>query len=205
MGTGNIAQLKSIFLHAQQLEAHQVRAYLDEACVGKPDLRARAEAMLKQSEGTETELLDAVESGLLLAAGRTLAERFRVVRFVGKGGMGEVYLADDLELGGQVALKTVRARLLAGGNAMGRFRREVQLSRQVTHSNICRVFDVGHELRDGEDFLFLTMEFLEGETLGDGLKDRGKFSLEAAESLLRQIASGLDALHAQGIMLATGR
>ncbi len=200
MGTGKIAQLKSIFLHAQQLEAHQVRAYLDEVCVGEPELRARAEAMLKQSEGAETELLDAAESGPLLAAGRTLAGRFRVVRFVGKGGMGEVYLADDLELGGQVALKTVRSRLLTGGNAMGRFRREVQLSRQVTHPNICRVFDVGHELREGEDFLFLTMEFLEGETLGAFLKTQGKFSLELAESLLRQMASGLDALHAQGIM-----
>ena len=200
MGTGNIAQLKSIFLHAQELEAHQVRAYLDEACAGEPELRLRAEALLKHTVDGETQLLEFRASGHNLSAGRILAGRFRIVKFVGKGGMGEVYLADDLDLGGKVALKTVRAGLLVGGNAMGRFRREVQLSRKVTHPNICRVFDVGHEVTDGEEFLFLTMEFLEGQTLGQALKTSGKFGLDEAETLLRQIASGLDALHGQGIM-----
>ena len=200
MGTGNIAQLKSIFLHAQELEAHQVRAYLDEACAGEPELRARAEQLLKQTVEGETRLLEFKVPGPALSAGRTLVGRFRIVKFIGKGGMGDVYLADDLELGGKVALKTVRASLLVGGNAMGRFRREVQLSRKVTHPNICRVFDVGHEVTDGQEFLFLTMEFLEGHTLGQALKTRGKLGLDEAEALLRQIASGLDALHAHGIM-----
>jgi eukaryotic-like serine/threonine-protein kinase len=119
---------------------------------------------------------------------------------IGRGGMGEVYEAEDLELGGRVALKTIRPGLLQDGHAVARFRREIQLSRQVTHTNICRVFDVGHDELDGRDLLFLTMEYLEGETLTSYLARNGSVPEAMALALGRQIAAGLDALHERGVV-----
>jgi len=78
---------------------------------------------------------------------------------------------------------------------MARFRREVQLSRQVTHPNICRVFDVGKVAIEGRDLLYLTMEYLEGETLARRLARGGKMTIEEAAPLVRQMAAALDALH----------
>jgi hypothetical protein len=126
--------------------------------------------------------------------------RHRIARFIGRGGMGEVYEAEDLELGGRVALKTIRPGLLQDGHAVARFRREIQLSRQVTHTNICRVFDVGHDELDGRDLLFLTMEYLEGETLTSYLARNGSVPEAMALALGRQIAAGLDALHERGVV-----
>src|SRR5262249_56552300 len=89
-----------------------------------------------------------------------IAGRYRVLRFLAQGGMGEVYAAEDLELGVRVALKTIRADLAEGTGALERFKREIQLARKISHPNVCRVFDLG---RDGAT-AFLTMQLLEGET-----------------------------------------
>ncbi len=202
MSTAGFARLKSIFSRALELREQEAATYLDEACQGDRDLREQVEEMLRQASSPDSTLLGEVAATRLphaLALGTTLANRFRLIRFVGKGGMGEVYLAEDLELGGQVALKTVRGGLL-DAQGMARFRREVQLSRQVTHPNICRVFDVGKETIEGQELVFLTMEYLEGQTLGQYLTVHGKISPEMAEPLVRQLAAGLDALHAKGIM-----
>jgi serine/threonine protein kinase/tetratricopeptide (TPR) repeat protein len=81
-------------------------------------------------------------AALHVAEGDVLANRFRVVRFIGRGGMGDVYEAEDLELGERVALKTVRPEIAHLDGAIDRFRREIQLARKVTHPNVCRIFDV---------------------------------------------------------------
>ncbi|MEO7909941.1 MAG: protein kinase [Roseiflexaceae bacterium] len=84
--------------------------------------------------------------------------RYRIVRYIARGGMGEVYEAEDLELGERVALKTIRAET-KDRVAEERFKREIQLSRKVTHPNVCRIFDVGfHQRPDGVQIVFLTME-----------------------------------------------
>ncbi len=201
MGTAKFAQLKSIFSHALELKEGEVAAYLDESCVGNPSLRAQVEEMLRQAATADTALMTNVgeEPAHALKLGSVLGQRFVLKRFIGRGGMGEVYLAEDLELEVQVALKTVRAGLL-GTQGVARFKREVQLSRQVTHPNICRVFDVGKEDVNGQPVTFLTMEFLEGETLAQHMAKKGKMSLEMAEPLVRQMAKGLGALHEKGIM-----
>jgi eukaryotic-like serine/threonine-protein kinase len=201
VSTAKFAQLKSIFSRALELPEDQVAAYLDEVCAGKAELRRQVEEMVRQAVSADTELLVPVEPerAHALELGAVLANRFELKRFVGRGGMGEVYLAEDRELGGDVALKTVRGGLL-GSQGVARFRREVQLSRQVTHANICRVFDVGKEVVDGQDMIFLTMEYLEGETLGQHLAKVEKIGVEEAEPLVRQLAAGLDALHEKGIM-----
>lgn len=82
------------------------------------------------------------ESWRSLEPDEMLGERFRIVRRAGAGGMGEVYEAEDTELGTRVAIKTILPALLGDPRVLTRFRREVQLARQITHPNVCRIFDL---------------------------------------------------------------
>ncbi|MBL8230208.1 MAG: tetratricopeptide repeat protein [Bryobacterales bacterium] len=204
MAPEQIAKVKAVFLHASELAAEQVPAYLDQACAGDAELRGKVERLLSEhAASSSTDLLlqqPAVAGARTIADGDVIAGRFRIVRFAGAGGMGEVYEAEDLELGGRVALKTVRPGLLANPQTLGRFRREIQIARQVTHPSICRVFDVGRDVYKDGDLVFLTMEFLDGETLTSYLKRRGRFLPEAALPLLHQIGAGLDAMHQKGVV-----
>jgi eukaryotic-like serine/threonine-protein kinase len=135
-----------------------------------------------------------------LQAGQLAAGRFRVVRFVAEGGRGQVYEAEDVELGERVALKTVRAEIAADERATERFRREIQLARRVTHPNVCRTFDVfRHEGPDGA-VAFLTMEMLPGETLAERLHRAGRMTEGEARPLFAQMAEGLAAAHRVGIV-----
>jgi tetratricopeptide (TPR) repeat protein len=113
--------------------------------------------------------------------------------------MGEVYEAEDAELGGRVALKTVRPHLLADPLSLNRFRREIQVARQVTHPHVCRVYDVGRDMYQDQELVYFTMEFLDGETLTNWVSMTG-VGTETMLPVCRQIAEGLDALHAQGIV-----
>jgi tetratricopeptide (TPR) repeat protein/TolB-like protein len=143
-----------------------------------------------------------------IAPGQLLAGRFRVRRFIAQGGMGEVWEAEDLELPGErVAVKTIRPEIARDAWAMGRFRREIQLGRKVTHPNVCRIFDVFHHRpaegsgRDsGAAVTFLTMELLEGETLAHRLETRGRLASAEAQPLVEQMAAALEAAHAAGIV-----
>ena len=130
-----------------------------------------------------------------------VAGRYRIVRFVAKGGMGEVYLAEDFDLGVRVALKTVRPEVAAEPGVVERFKKEIQLARKVSHTNVCRTFDIGHhQAAGGVDVLFLTMEYLEGETLSHCLESRGRFSPADALPVARQMAAALQAAHDAGIV-----
>lgn len=125
-----------------------------------------------------------------------LAGRFRIVRFIARGGMGEVYEAEDKILGERVALKTIRADVASDERSMERFLREVHLSRSVTHPNVCRIFDVFHH----EGVTFLTMELLPGETLAERLNRSGRLSPEDALPLVEQMAGALGAAHEAGVI-----
>jgi serine/threonine protein kinase len=131
-----------------------------------------------------------------LPSDQVLAGRFRIVRFLGRGGMGDVYEAEDLELKERVALKTVRPEIARLPGALDRFTREIQLARKVTHPNVCRIFDVSHH---GE-VTFLTMELLPGETLEGRLRRAGAFREGEALPLVRQMAEGLAAAHRVGVV-----
>lgn len=136
-----------------------------------------------------------------LRTGEILGGRFRILQFIGAGGMGEVYAAEDQELGGKIALKTIRAdRLSRDAGFLDRFRQEARLARLVTHTNVCRVFDVGRDAGGDGDRIFITMEFIEGETLSALLRRQGRIPPDRALPLARQMAAGLDALHQQGIV-----
>src|SRR5262245_17224341 len=97
-------------------------------------------------------------AGAGFSTGEVLAGRYRVESFIARGGMGEVYRAHDLELGQDVALKTLTGERASDMRAVERMRREVQLARRIAHPNVCRVFDLGFHARAGGAVRFLTME-----------------------------------------------
>ncbi len=144
----------------------------------------------------------AVGRGPRFAPGDLLAERYRVIRFLAEGGMGEVFEVQDLELGGRLAAKTVRAEVAADPMALERFRREIQLARRVTHPNVCRMFDVAYHRPDptATGTIFLTMELLPGPTLAERIAASGPMAPSEALPIIRQIASALDAAHEAGIV-----
>ncbi|QQR74623.1 MAG: tetratricopeptide repeat protein [Holophagales bacterium] len=140
-------------------------------------------------------------AGPVFAPGQLVGGRYRIVRFIARGGMGEVYEAEDLELRDRLALKTIHPKSAGDATAVERFKREIHLARRVTHPNVCRIFDVGFDdLSPGGPVVFLTMELLEGETLAARLRREGRMSVETARPLVRQMAEALGAAHAAGII-----
>ncbi len=138
---------------------------------------------------------------LAFSAGALVSGRYRILRFIAAGGMGEVYEADDLELGVRVALKTLREEVTRSAGALDRFKREVSLARKVTHPSVCRIFDVGwHRDGDAPPVTFLTMELLPGETLAAHLRREGPMALDRALPLLRDMATALSAAHRAGVV-----
>jgi serine/threonine protein kinase/tetratricopeptide (TPR) repeat protein len=134
-------------------------------------------------------------------AGQLVAGRYRIIERVRQGGMGEVYRADDTELGGIVALKTILPEYVGDQTALRRFKKEIAVARKVTHPNVCRVFDLDrHEDSSGIPVNFLTMEFLSGETLSDRLAREGPLRIDRAMPLVRQMAAGIDAAHRAGVI-----
>src|ERR1700722_13251602 len=129
-------------------------------------------------------------------AGTTLADRYRIVSLLGKGGMGEVYRAEDLKLNQAVALKFLPVAMSEDEAARERFYQEVRLAREISHANVCRVFDIG-EL-DGR--LFLTMEYVDGEDLGSLLRRIGQFPQAKGLDIARQMCAGLAAAHDHGVL-----
>jgi serine/threonine protein kinase len=128
--------------------------------------------------------------------GTMLAERYRIVGLLGRGGMGEVYRADDLKLGQPVALKFLPEHLLSDGAALARFHREVRVARQVSHKNVCRVYDIGEV--DGRHFL--SMEYIKGEELSSLLHRIGRLPGDKAIQIARQICAGLATAHDNDVL-----
>lgn len=130
------------------------------------------------------------------APGTMLDNRYRVLGLLGRGGMGEVYRADDLRLGQQVALKFLPEALAVDARRLAQFHNEVRTARQVSHPNVCRVYDIGEI--NGQ--LFLTMEYVDGEDLSILLRRIGRLPEERAIEIARQICAGLAAAHERGIL-----
>ena len=129
-------------------------------------------------------------------AGTVLAERYRIISLLGRGGMGEVYKAEDLKLQQAVALKFLPEAIARDGNALTRFRNEVRITRQISHPNVCRVYDIGEV--DGRTFL--SMEFIDGEDLSSLLRRIGRLPGDKATEIARQICAGVAAAHDNGVL-----
>jgi serine/threonine protein kinase len=135
------------------------------------------------------------------AAGDLVASRYKIVRLIGSGGTGEVYETLDTGLGVSVALKALKPALEGKAVQLERFRREIQTARKVTHPNVCRIFDMGIESAPpGRTRFFLTMELLMGPSLADRLERGDAYTPEEALPIAAQIADGLDAAHAAGVV-----
>lgn len=147
------------------------------------------------SKRTRSQSFDSIDDARFVP-GTILAERYRIVGLLGKGGMGEVYRADDLKLSQPVALKFLPDSYLSDSAALARFHREVRVARQVSHRNVCRVYDIGEI--DGRHFL--SMEFIKGEELSSLLRRIGRLPSDKAVQIARQICAGLAAAHENGIL-----
>ena len=128
--------------------------------------------------------------------GSRFGTRYRIVALLGKGGMGEVYRADDLDLGQSVALKFLLAEKATRPGMLSQFRSEVRTARLIAHPNVCRVYDIGET--DGQ--VFLSMEYIDGEDLASVLRRLGRLTPDKALEIARELCRGLAAAHEAGML-----
>ncbi len=219
MNAERYQQVKQIFLAACQLEPGRVAALLDQACAGDPELRREVESLLEHhrtgtiagklpadilSEQTQALLRPplaepAAESSSRLERfppGSVLAGRYRMIGPLGRGGMGEVYRADDLKLDQAVALKFLPQGRSQSPDWIRRYQNEVRLARKVTHPNVVRVYDIS----EAEGEVFISMEYVDGEDLAALLRRVGRLTVDKAMQIARQLCAGLGAAHDQGVL-----
>ena len=132
----------------------------------------------------------------VLQTGDLLGARYEILQLLGEGGMGAVYKARDRELDRFVALKLIRPELAANASILARFKQELLLSREVTHRNVIRIYDLG----DADGVKFITMEFVEGRDLRSLIQEKKKFPPEEAVELMLQVCRALEAAHSLGII-----
>ena len=130
------------------------------------------------------------------APGTLVASRYRIVSRLGKGGMGEVFRADDLVLGQSVALKFLPEAAGGNENLLARFYQEVRITRQISHPNVCRVYDIG----EAAGQRFLSMEYIDGEDLSSLLRRIGRLPADKAAEFARNMCAGLAVAHAHGVL-----
>jgi serine/threonine protein kinase len=185
-------------------------AFLDEVCGDDRTLRAEIELMLAHQQPTgrfittlaqeAAKLLPRIKpddaSDVRFIPGAVLAERYRIIGLLGRGGMGEVYRADDLKLAQPVALKFLPEKLSKNPDALSRFHAEVRTARKVSHPNVCRVFDIG----EVDGLHFLSMEYIDGEDLSSLLRRIGRLPEDKAVEIARQLCAGLAAAHEEGVL-----
>ena len=203
-------RVKELFESALDRPPHERAELLSRLGQDDPTLAKQVSALLTSHEQAgdflnqplifSANFLDDLEEPQRFAPNDVLCNRFKIVRLIGKGGMGEVYEAFDQELEEGVALKTLRFEVSSNETFTARFRREIQLARKVTHPNVCRIFESLRHQTENETISVLSMELLQGQTLGDYLKSKGRLTVDEALPLAKQIIDGLSAVHAAGII-----
>jgi eukaryotic-like serine/threonine-protein kinase len=225
----NIAE--RLFVTALGLDPVERQAYLSRVCHDSPGLKKQIEEMLKEDDlagsflkrplferapinQTSDELPTVTDVGCSVhnegaspshtpqfKPGEILLDRFAVVRFIAKGGMGEVYEVQDRQLRGvHIALKTILSHYAGDPLMQERFEREVLSAREVVHPNLCPIYDIFHWKRPEGRLTFLTMKLLAGETLAARLVRSGRLPTVEAFPIIRQVGSGLSAAHIAGIL-----
>jgi hypothetical protein len=163
--------------------------------VASPSMAQKAQRPPSSSRVGKLASSDSIQAGGF-TPGAVLAERYRIIGLLGRGGMGEVYRADDLKLGQPVALKFLPPRFAAEKDRLERFYAEVRIARQVSHPNVCRVYDVG----EIEGQHYLSMEYVDGEDLASLLKRIGRLPSDKALEIARELCAGLAAAHDRGVL-----
>ena len=182
---------KDLFLEVLERPKGDRAAFLAKACEGDPDLLREVESLLAYHE--ESGPVESEPEVASFAPGEMFAGRYRMVTRIGRGGMGDVWRADDMVLNTPVALKLIAAK---GPVGRDRFLNEVRLARQITHPAVCRVFDVG----ESGDWIFYSMEFVSGEDLASLIRHVGRLPSDRVTDIARQLCGGLAAAHAQGVL-----
>ena len=203
------SQLRDLFHQAADLHGEARTAFLAQACGSDLELREELERLLEESDDSPGLLSQFAERATTLAAkasqpnfepGTILARRFRVVRFLARGGMGEVYECHDIELGENVALKTILPGIAGNQQVLAMFKREIQLARKVTHPHVCRIYDLVQHQDADSSINLLSMELVAGQTLAEYLKEHGPLTPAQALPLIEQMASALEAAHKAGVI-----
>ncbi len=219
------ARVRELFLAACEHSMADRRSFLAEACGGDDELRHEVESLLSHHEnGVDGRASGATQATVAqpgsaaaqpasapasatrpgrrarthFDAGDVFAGRYRIIAEIGSGGMGEVFRAHDLVLDEPVAVKllTRAGRRPPGRAQLTALLNEVRMARQVTHPNVCRVFDFG----EAEGETFLTMEYVDGEDLASLLARIGRFPRDKLLDVAHQLASGLAAAHDRGVL-----
>jgi len=197
-------RIKALFEAALQQPSSKRAAFLARLCP-EPDLRGQVEKLLADHEeagsflsdpilGRRTPKASRIEPQAMMS-GEIIDSRFKITRMIGRGGMGEIYEAEDIKLRRRVALKFLPEDLSRDSFALERFHREARAASSLDHPNICTVYEVGeHNSRP-----FIAMQYLEGETLQQQIRGKPR-KIQTVLELGIHIADALDAAHARGII-----
>ena len=205
------------------------RAFLDRVCAGAPELRQRVDELLLANEQagsfleskkpifaagqSDTTRLPETNGGRAnprifgsppigrFEPGQMIAGRFAVIRYIARGGMGEVYEVEDRFLQGvHVALKMILPHIAEDAGSTHRFEQEVLLARRINHPNLCPIYDISRCQDPAPPFLFLTMKLLSGETLASRLARLPIIPRDETLSIFRQMIAGVTAIHDAGVI-----
>ncbi len=201
--------VREIFEEAVELAPGEVAAFLEQKCSGDSALLAEVRAMVAEHHRSgilghgvwspaPAPVEDPPAEQTLFAPGDLVAGRYRILRYISRGGMGAVYEAEHPILPDHIALKCLLPAIANDEAMIERFKREIGLALKIAHPNVCRAFNVEwHQANPSSARVyFLTMEYLAGETLSERISARGRLGSAEALPILRQVAAGLSAAHA---------
>lgn len=194
-------QLKQIFQSALERNPAERSAFLNQACAGDPALRSEVESLISSHDqaGDSIEAMAAEAATEMLANDRAIVGkqigRYQILARIGRGGMGEVFLAQDTSLGRRVAVKLLRSDFTRNEERLRRFRQEAQAASALNHPNILTIHEIGQE----DSLHFMATEYVEGETLREHIS-RARLPLGQLLDIAVQVAGALAAAHNTGII-----
>jgi hypothetical protein len=196
-------RIDELYNAALDRPADERKAFLANACADDPSIREYVESLLREAHDTieflERPAIEVEAQSLAKEARKTLPDlggRYVVLNEAGRGGMGTVYRVRDKEADDVVALKVLNPEIVSDQTAIERLKSELRLARRVTHRNICRMYDISRV----NDVTFISMEFVEGESLRRVLHRLGSLTVRKGIEVIRQIGEGLREAHSQGII-----
>ncbi|PWT83958.1 MAG: hypothetical protein C5B58_05585 [Acidobacteria bacterium] len=203
MTPAQLQTIKEIFHGALDCEPDEVSAFLETACQGDKALRSEVEAFLTAHQqagnfietsvaGLAANVIEKEQTGLLI--GQTIGH-YKISKRIDAGGMGEVYLADDVTIGRKAALKVLPSHLTGDAERLNRFQQEARVVAGLNHPNILTIYEVGAD----DSTRYIASELIEGETLRQHLA-RGRMQLSEAVEIAIQVAGALAAAHSAGVV-----
>lgn len=202
-------RLKPLYQAAIERPNEQRARFIAEACGNDEELKQELTALVNANDqSTASGDFPIVNLERLIprpstsfSVGELVLGRFKIIRLLGSGGMGNVYEASDLELG-RIALKTIRSDIADSTEMLTRFKKEVHLARKVGGPYVCRVYElfVVPGTQEGKPSLFLTMEFLDGITLSDKIRESGPLPWHDARAIATEMCAGLQTIHQAGVI-----